>query len=265
MNHNFKKEIFLYLIIVYGITYLVFSICRIVGMDYRNFVSFSMLLPTFGAIITTLIFKEKFSFILKNLKINKWIFVGIITIILVYILCSIFQIVIYGFVFKQFNLVKIPSILIFLQQILIGIILGGLSATFEEIGWRGFLQSRLILKNTFFSYLFIGICWSVFHFPQIFAALIYAGNLIEGLIIHTCILVSFNILLCYMREKSSSLICTSITHGLFNVLIYTQATDVISRGNQIIEGALWAILFVIIIVILFFKNYKRELKASINL
>ncbi|WP_416827366.1 CPBP family intramembrane glutamic endopeptidase [Ectobacillus polymachus] len=264
MVNNSKKEIFLYLGIVYGITYLVFSICKIVGMDYRNFVAYSMLLPTFGAIITTLIFKEKFSYILNNLKINKWIFVGIIIIILIYILCSIFQVLLYGFVFKQFNLVKIPSVFVFLKQIIIGIVLGGLSATFEEIGWRGFLQSRLILKNTFISYLFIGICWSIFHFPQIFTGLIYPGNIIEGLIIHTCILVSFNILLCYMREKSSSLICTSITHGLFNVLIFTQATDVISRGNQIIEGILWAILFFTIVVIVFLKNYKRKLIAIIN-
>lgn len=82
----------------------------------------------------------------------------------------------------------------------------------------------------------------------------YPGNLIKGLIIHTCILVSFGILLCYMREKSASLICTSVTHGLFNVLIYTKATDVISRGNQIIEGVLWASLLFIMVVILRFRK-----------
>jgi len=258
MESNFKKEIFLYLIIVYVITYLVFGICKITGMDYRNFVSYSIFLPAFASIITTLIFKEKFSYILKNLKINKWIFVGIIIIILIYILSSIFQIILYEFVFKQLNLVKIPSVFVFLQQIIIGIVLGGLSAIFEEIGWRGFLQSRLILKNTFISYLLIGICWSIFHFPQIIDGLIYKGYLMEGLIIHTCILVPFGILLCYMREKSSSLICTSITHGLFNVLIYTQATDLISGGNQIIEGILWAVLFFTIVLIMFFKSSQEK-------
>ena len=264
MGHYLKKEIILYLSIVYGITYLVFSICKITEIDYRNFVSYSMLLPAFASIITTLIFKEKFTYILKNLKINKWIFVGIIIIIMIYILSSIFQIILYEVVFKQFNLVKIPSVFVFLQQIVIGIVLGGLSAIFEEIGWRGFLQSRLILKNTFISYLFIGICWSIFHFPQILDGLIYKGYLMQGLIMHTCILVSFGILLCYMREKSSSLISTSITHGLFNVLIYTQATDVISGGNQIIEGILWSVLFFIILITLFLKTYKRKLTAIIN-
>jgi len=263
MENKVKKEIFLYLSIVYGITYLVFSVCKTVGIDYRNFVSYSMLLPTFASIITTLIFKEKFSYILKNLKINKWIFVGITITILIYLFSSIFQIILYEFAFKQFNLVKIPSVFIFLQQIVIGIVLGGISAIFEEIGWRGFLQSRLILKNTFISYFFIGICWSIFHFPQILDGLIYKGYLMEGLIIHTCILVSFGILLCYLREKSSSLICTSITHGLFNVLIYTQATDVILGGNQIIEGILWAVLFFIIVMVLYFKSFKRKLIANI--
>lgn len=259
MNRNFKKEILLYLVIVYGITYLVFGICKVVGIDYRNFVSYSMVLPALGAIITTLIFREKFSYILKNLKINKWIPIGIITILLVYIFCSIFQIMLYYFIFNQPNLVKLPSVFVFLKQIIIGITFGGLSAVFEEIGWRGFLQSRLTLKNAFISYLFIGICWSVFHFPQIFDGIIYKGYLIEGLIIHTCIMVSFSILLCFFREKSSSLICTSIIHGLFNVLIYTQATDVIIKGNQIIEGSLWAILFFVIVVILFLRNIKLYL------
>lgn len=135
MNRNFKKEILLYLVIVYGITYLVFGICKVVGIDYRNFVSYSMVLPALGAIITTLIFREKFSYILKNLKINKWIPIGIITILLVYIFCSIFQIMLYYFIFNQPNLVKLPSVFVFLKQIIIGITFGGLSAVIEGSLW----------------------------------------------------------------------------------------------------------------------------------
>lgn len=95
MKYDFKREIFLYLSIVYGITYLVFSVYKIVGIDYRNFVPYSMLLPTFAALVTTLTFKEKFNYILENLEINKWIFVGIIIIILIYIFNSISGITIY--------------------------------------------------------------------------------------------------------------------------------------------------------------------------
>lgn len=73
MKDNFKKEIFLYLSIVYGITYVVFSIYKITGMDYRNFVPYSMLLPTLGAVVTTLVFREKFSYIFENLKINGFL------------------------------------------------------------------------------------------------------------------------------------------------------------------------------------------------
>lgn len=254
MSQNFKREICLFLGIMYGITYLVFCICKVMGADYKNFVSINMLIPAFGAIITTLFFKEKFNYILKNLKINKWIFIGTIMIILIYIISSILEIVLYLFLFKQADLIRIPSAFVFLQQIIIGMVLGGLSATFEEIGWRGFLQSRIILKNTFISYFFVGICWSIFHYPQIMDGLIYRGHLVEGLIIHTIILVSFSILLSYIKEKSSSLICTSIIHGLFNALFFTQVIDVISKGNQIMEGILWAFLLVIILIFLFYKK-----------
>lgn len=263
MNHTNKKEFFSYLSLVYGITYLAFIICKIVDIDYSYIVPFSMVIPALGAIITTLIFKGKFDYIQKNLKINAWIFTGIILILVIYILSNGFKIILFGLVFKQFSLIKIPGVFVFIQQIVLGIILGGLSATFEEIGWRGFLQSRLLLKNTFISYFTIGTFWAIFHFPQIFDGLIYRGHLIGGLIIHTCILIPFGILLCYIREKSSSLICTSITHGLFNALIFTQATDVISSSNQIIEGVLWAILFTIIVVIIFFKKkLKKELRKK---
>lgn len=183
---------------------------------------------------------------------------------MIYIVSSFFEIILYKFVFKQFALVRIPSVLVLLQQIGLGIILGGLSALFEEIGWRGFLQSRFKVKNTLISYFVVGICWAIFHFPQIFDGLIYRGHLITGVFIHTCILVSFGILLCFLREKSSSLVSTSIAHGLFNVLIYTQATDVILGGSQIIEGTLWAISCFIIIIASFFKGYMKKLKLIAN-
>jgi membrane protease YdiL (CAAX protease family) len=258
MNQDFKKEIFMYLSIVYGITYAAVCICNIINVDYRNFVPYSMLLPTLGAVVTTLIYKKKFNYIFTNLKINKWVIIGPIAIILIYIVSSTLQLIFYKFTFKQLNLVRMPSIVVFMENIVLGITLGGLGALFEEIGWRGFLQSRLTSKNTFTNYFVVGLCWSVFHFPQIFNGLIYKGHLIAGLIIHTCILVSFGILLCYLRIKSSSLICTSATHGLFNALIFSQATEVVTGGNQLIEGTLWAFLFIIVVMSLFFKDFRKN-------
>lgn len=263
MKDTFKKEIILYLSIVYGITYAAFGIYKITGMDYRNFVPFSMLIPSFAAVVATLVFEERFSYITQNLKINKWIFSGILIIISIYINIIILEAALYIFIFRQSNLVRIPDIIVLLQQIAIGITLGGFVALFEEIGWRGFLQSRLAFKNNFSNYFVVGICWAIFHFPQILDGLIYKGHLAAGLVIHTCILISFGILLCYIMKKSSSIICTSVMHGLFNALIYTEAVSAVSGGNQIVEGILWAVVCFSIIIVLFLSSIKKKSKVII--
>lgn len=260
MKDTHKKEIILYLTIVYGITYAAFGICKITGMDYKNFVSYSMLIPSFAAVSSTLIFKDKFSYITNNLKINKCIPLGVLIMISIYINVIILEAALYMFIIRQPGILRIPSIFALSEQITIGITIAALFAFLEEIGWRGFLQNNLALKNNFSSYFIVGLCWTVFHFPQIFDGLMYKGHMAAGLVIHTCILVSFGALLCYMREKSSSLICTSIMHGLFNVLIFTEATSVISEGNQLIEGTLWAILFLSIITVLFFISFNSKRK-----
>ncbi|SHH86204.1 CAAX protease self-immunity [Sporobacter termitidis DSM 10068] len=239
MGRSQKKEIALYLCIVLGITYAVFCVYAVLGRDYRSFVPYSMALPALGALAATLAFKGNFGYIVRNLRFNKWIPLGILTVIAVYILSSALQILINAAILKRPESVALPDGLAFLRQIALGIVLGGLSASLEEIGWRGFLQSRL--RGTLKSYLFIGVCWSVFHFPQIAAGLIYKGHPVGGLLVHTCVLVSFGVLLCRVRERSSSLISASVMHGLFNALIFTQVTGVILNGNQIVEGISWAV------------------------
>ena len=252
-----EKEVLLFLSIVYIVTYSIFIFSISKGISYKNFVPYTMVIPGIAAIAVALIYKNNFNFILKNLKFNKWIFISTFYVLFIYILCSLIKILYYSFYLNKPYLIKIPSPLTMLTQIIIGIFIGGICAAFEEIGWRGFLQSKL--NSTFHSYFFIGICWSAFHFPQILSGLIYKNHLVEGLIIHTFILTFFSIFLCYIREKSSSLISTSIAHGLFNIFIFTEATNVIKENNQVIEGNIFAILFLLTAIIIFFKKKKEIL------
>jgi membrane protease YdiL (CAAX protease family) len=203
-----------------------------------------MVLPAIGAVVTTLISKGKFSFVFNYLRINWWLLIGILSIVVVYILSSVLQQLLLNVnVVTNHGIGKIPNAKTFLEQVALGMTLGGLSAVFEEVGWRGFLQSRV--QSALPGYLFVGLCWAAFHFPQIIAGLIYQGHLIEGLVIHTVILVALGFLLCVLRDKSSSIITTSVVHGLFNSLIFTSATGVIFGGSQVTEGISWAVVLLV--------------------
>jgi membrane protease YdiL (CAAX protease family) len=81
----------------------------------------------------------------------------------------------------------------------------------------------------------------------------YKGQLIAGLVIHTCLLMSFSVLLSYLRDKSSSLIPPSIAHGVFNALIFTQSANIFSHTSHVVEGALWALFFALIAVFISLK------------
>lgn len=250
MKEKYKKEILMYLGIIYLVIFAALLICKVTNMDYKSFVPYTMLLPIFSAIITTLLFREKFDYVYKNLKINKWIIIGIGIVTLTYGFVSGFEIVLYKFVLGQPNLIKLPSWSNLIKNIFMGTILGGIAAAFEEVGWRGFLQSRVKKGDFLKGYFFIGICWSIFHFPQIISGLLYRGYLIEGIIIHTFMLTMFGVLLCYIKEKSSSIITTSIMHGLYNAFIFTNITGAIIGINQLVESAIWAVLFFTITLII---------------
>lgn len=258
MERKLKREIFIYILIVYGITYGAFVYSKFFYLNYKSVVAVSMLLPTLGALVSTLIFRDNFNYIKKNLKLNRWIFIGIFLMLIIYFTSSFLQIIVYKYVLNKSALIRFPDASDFFKNLIIGGILGSITAVFEEIGWRGFLQSKLSFGSEIKKYFVIGILWAVFHFPQIFRGVVCKGHSVQGIIVHTCMLICFGILLCYVLKKSSSLICTSIMHGLFNALIYTSAASVIINGSQVIEGAIWAILFFITIVILMCTKLRMK-------
>lgn len=257
MERKIKREIFIYILIVYGITYGAFVYSKFFYLNYKSVVAVSMFLPTIGALVATLIYRDNFNYIKNNLKLNRWIFVGIFLMLIIYFTSSFFQIVVYKYVLNKSALIRFPDVSDFFKNLIIGGALGSIAAVFEEIGWRGFLQSKLSFDSEIKKYLVIGILWVIFHLPQIFSGLIYKGHLVQGIIVHTCMLICFGILLCYVLKKFSSLICTSIMHGLFNALIYTSAASVILNESQVIEGAIWAVMFFITVAILMFGKLKK--------
>lgn len=108
----------------------------------------------------------------------------------------------------------------YLVSILFGVIAGitvnAVAGFGEELGWRGFLFEEL--KNLGFvrSSLIIGFIWGVWHSPIIAMGHNFPQHPTEGifLMILFCILLSF--VMNYFRQKSRSVILSSIMHGTLN-------------------------------------------------
>lgn len=100
----------------------------------------------------------------------------------------------------------------------IGVAVSFLSAIGEEIGWRGFLTSKL--KDLSFNKrnLIIGLVWSMWHWPLIlFANYASSDKPWVNVICFTIAVTSFSFFLGYLRSRSNSVFPAGLAHAGHNV------------------------------------------------
>jgi len=185
------KSVWLYIGFVFLLTYT-FQIIAIVngGKDftlYPLFIGLAMFFPGLGAIIYLVKTKQGLKYF--NWKIGKIKF--ILFSLVLPILITLLGILIFEHIGLasnnvflindgQVHSIEIPLLLgtneqsipfFFINFLITGIGLSliiSLLAIGEEIGWRGFLQKKLLEKNSLFKSLtFLGILWGFWHFPLI--------------------------------------------------------------------------------------------------
>ncbi len=92
----------------------------------------------------------------------------------------------------------------------------------EEIGWRGFLVPELARFMSFTNVaLTSGLIWSVWHWPMIFKGF-YGSNvtpLYYQLFFFTLLIVSYSVIMTYLRFKTNSLWTAVIFHMSGNVFL----------------------------------------------
>ena len=120
---------------------------------------------------------------------------------------------------KKGSLAK-ALIAILIKGPLLGVVMGSLSALGEEIGWRGFLQSRFINLKARHSFLIVGVIWAIWHWPLILFSN-YATSAIPALslFIFSIVTASFGIIIGYLRFRSGSVFVPMLAHGVHNMWI----------------------------------------------
>lgn len=128
-------------------------------------------------------------------------------------------------------------IVLAVQTILQGSLIGLVVVFGEEYGWRGFLQGQLIRLGKKRGVLIVGLIWSVWHYPIIWMGHNFPGQPVAGTIAMTIFCVLFAFVLGHAMLKTGSIWLVAFMHAIanqtasfFNALIYTAADPVFSFG-----------------------------------
>ncbi|MET7020515.1 CPBP family intramembrane glutamic endopeptidase [Bacillus mycoides] len=198
-----------------------------------------MFTPAFSSILTRIILKEGFkdvSFSLGNLKIWKGIgFALLIPMIICGITYSIawlsgiagFQHPEVGMLEPIYNILGLqyltaPFSFIYLVVLsgILGSLLNLIPVLGEEMGWRGYMLTRLVDAEFSRPILISGLIWATWHVPIVIAGLYVEGTsvLLSVLGIYFCI-VPFSYITAYLRLITGSVWPSVIIHTTWNAII----------------------------------------------
>ncbi|ALQ68835.1 CPBP family intramembrane glutamic endopeptidase [Bacillus thuringiensis] len=198
-----------------------------------------MFTPAFSSILTRIILKEGFkdvSFSLGNLKIWKGIGLALL---IPMIICGItysiawlsgiarFQYPEGGMLEPIYNILGlqyVPEPFSFIYLVVLSGVLGSLLNLIpvmgEEMGWRGYMLTRLVDAEFSRPILISGLIWATWHVPIVIAGLYVEGSsvLLSVLGIYFCI-VPFSYIIAYLRLITGSVWPSVIIHTTWNAII----------------------------------------------
>ena len=152
---------------------------------------------------------------------------------------------------------------------IIGIFAGLLTATGEEIGWRGFLVPALREKVGITKTLLItGLFWCLWHFPLlIWGGYMEGGSLLYSLIAFVLCIFPVGVICGLLAVESGSVWPCAFLHAAHNN--YDQAIfDLVTRGEDkmyyVSETGIFTIVCVWIIAIIMYFSFRKKTEPRKN-
>gem|GEM_PF-74152 len=282
---NEKNKTAIFLILTFGISYLIAGLFYLSDMPYNSiygiiFAVVYMFVPAFATLLVEkLIYKtEIIDSLFIRFKFNKWFIISwLIPPVLAFLTFAISLLLPnIGYsadmegMFTRFSSMMTPEQLAqmkssvedlpvhpvwitLVQGLLAGLTINAIAGFGEELGWRGFLVKQFEGMKFIPASLWIGFIWGIWHAPVILMGHNYPEHPIPGIfmMILWCILLSPVFL--YMLIKSKSVIAASIMHGTLNGTAGIAILMVVG-GNDLTAGVtgLAGFLALLIIIALIF-------------
>lgn len=186
------------------------------GAGMGGMVFWLMWCPGLSAIVTRLIFQ-------RNVRGQGWLPGKPTWLLAGYFLPVVYATVAYGAIWLTgqggVDLTKFTTPVV--TFVVLGSLQSTLSATGEEIGWRGFLvpalAERMSLARTS---VVSGLIWSVWHYPLIIFASYNAGTATwYAIVCFTAMVVAMSFMLAWLRVRSGSFWPAALFHASHNLFV----------------------------------------------
>lgn len=271
-----RRGLALYFAVLVPITVLLEAIMIRTG-TFVPWVLFLMFTPTLASVIARLTLREGFGDVSFRVGGRR----GVQASLLALILPVIVGLVAYGIAwsvglaeFTPPGSATFPAVtnplarlgLQFVSVLNIGFLVALVLAAGEEIGWRGYMLTRLIDARVPQPVLVSGLIWGVWHLPLILSGLYAAGPnpLLSALWFLVAITVS-SFLYARLRLATGSIWPAIILHGAWNSTIQS-VFDVSTSGERatfwVGESGILVMLTIIIVVVLLARVWRPAAESS---
>lgn len=236
MSEN--NKILTYIIITLVVSFIYQGIIALVtdGTFSESFINLVLILMYFPGLIALafiFFFKEGFNSLGWGIKRPLFLLYSI-AIPLVITLLWFLLLELFGlgsqtvFVFKNSKIAffdKEISIIAFIPYFLTGFVLGSLQAGIfalgEEIGWRGYLQNKMIKEFGLIpGLIFLGLMWGYWHLPIILMGYNFPEYpILGGFVLMPLMTIGFSAVFAWLTLRAKSIWPAVLAHGAINTLL----------------------------------------------
>lgn len=150
----------------------------------------------------------------------------------------------------------VGSILI---QMSVGTAMGIISSTGEELGWRGYMLTRLIQARVPKPILMSGLIWGMWHIPAILIGSYYSGpSLAVSVVVFMVTISSFNVIISLLRLSTGSVWPAVLLHASWNAVIQNAYDRFTSGQNTYLWTGESGILVAAVLLIAAVIFYRRS-------
>jgi membrane protease YdiL (CAAX protease family) len=143
----------------------------------------------------------------------------------------------------------------------IGTIISALSAAGEEIGWRGYMLTRLIDAGVPRPILVSGLIWGLWHVPLILGGIIYADSPspVLAAVLFMVSAPSFAYVLARMRLETGSIWPPLALHAAYNSIIQIAFAPATTGAGAPLwvgeEAGILVVLTVVVVAVVFSRGH----------
>lgn len=261
-----RRGLVLYFAILIPVTALLEGIMIKAGAMIGLLVLVLMFMPTLASVIARLTLHEGFSDVSFRLG-GRCGVQGMLLALLQPILVGLLA---YGVAWSVGLAEFAPPTLglLFLAQLSLQFVAQLIGGVGEEIGWRGYMLTRLIDAGVPYPVLASGLIWGVWHLPLLLSGLYYTGpNVYLSALLFMVAVTVLAWFYAQLRLSTGSIWPTIVLHGAGNAILHN-VFDASTRGAQanlwIGESGILVTLAVIAVSVLLIRVWRPATKVAMG-